>query len=98
MEIEVTKPALRWFKEEFGEEDEKVSIRFFGRYGGCGSLQSGFSIGMEMQEPEKPVAVKEMDGFMFFIEKQDLWYFNNHSVKIKYSRTNDEIEFDYKNA
>lgn len=98
MNVEVTKPAINWFKEEFGEGTSLIPIRLYGRYGGCGSLQSGFSLGMSQTEPVEPMLQKEVDGFLFFVEEQDLWYFNDHSVKIKYSRKHDEIEFVYDEA
>lgn len=95
MHIEITKPAMAWFKEEFAQGEELTPIRLFGRYGGCGNLQSGFSMGISQTEPVNPKAIQEEEGFCFFIEEQDMWYFNHHSVKIKYSRKNEEIEFEY---
>ncbi|GIN15733.1 hypothetical protein J32TS2_10890 [Shouchella clausii] len=95
MEIKVTKPAINWFKQEFSEAEEPVPIRFYGRYGGCGSLQSGFSLGMSQTEPTEPAVVYEEGGFLFFIEEQDSWYFKDQLVRVKYSRKKDEIEFEY---
>ncbi|MCM2674620.1 HesB/YadR/YfhF family protein [Alkalicoccobacillus plakortidis] len=93
MNIEVTKPAVKWFKEEFNESEHK-HIRFFARYGGCGSFQSGFSLGISQEEPENPLAKIEVDNFIFFVEEKDAWYFGQHDLKVKYSRTHDEIEFE----
>ncbi|WP_054710683.1 HesB/YadR/YfhF family protein [Bacillus sp. JCM 19041] len=98
MNIHITKPALAWFKEEFEKGESMVPIRLFGRYGGCGSLQSGFSLGISQTEPLQPVAIKEEEGFRFFIEEQDSWYFDHHNVKIKYSRKLDEIQFEYEDS
>ncbi|WP_078390958.1 HesB/YadR/YfhF family protein [Shouchella patagoniensis] len=98
MNIYITKPALAWFKEEFETGDNLVPIRLFGRYGGCGSLQSGFSLGISQAEPLHPVTIKEEEGFRFFVEEQDSWYFDQHDVKIKYSRKLDEIQFEYEDS
>lgn len=93
--IEITKPALRWFKEQFDGSEHKT-IRFFARYGGCGSFQSGFSLGISQEQPDQPLAEVTIEDFRFFVEEQDAWYFNQHDLKVKYSRTNDEIEFESK--
>ncbi len=95
MNIQVTKPALQWFKEELDLKGEGEYIRFFARYGGCGSIQSGFSLGISQEEPSTIGAKKEIEGIIFFIEEEDLWYFKDHDVKVKYSRKNEEIEFVY---
>ncbi|TSB45146.1 HesB/YadR/YfhF family protein [Alkalicoccobacillus porphyridii] len=93
MNIEVTKPAARWFKEQF-EGNGNKTIRFFARYGGCGSFQSGFSLGISQEKPEQPLASVSIDDFTFFVEEKDAWYFNQHDLKVKYSRNHDEIEFE----
>ena len=95
MHIQLTKPALQWFKDEFDLKGEGESIRFFARYGGCGSIQSGFSLGISLEEPSTIGAKEEAEGMTFFIEEEDLWYFRGHDLKVKYSRKNEEIEFVY---
>ncbi|WP_062047204.1 HesB/YadR/YfhF family protein [Bacillus sp. JCM 19034] len=98
MNIEVTKPAIQWFKDEFDLNKEHPYIRIFARYGGCGSLQSGFSLGISAERPNKIGAKTEVDGIIFYIEEQDLWYFDNHHLKVKYSRKHQEIEFVYEQS
>ncbi|MEY8751120.1 HesB/YadR/YfhF family protein [Alkalicoccobacillus gibsonii] len=93
MKIEVTKPAVRWFKEQFDTEENQY-IRFFARYGGCGSFQSGFSLGISQELPERPLAEYKIEDCIFYVEEQDAWYFGQHNLKVKYSRTKDEIEFE----
>ena len=94
MNITITKPALQWFKDEFSFADEgKHYIRLFARYGGCGSIQSGFSLGITQEPPAQIGAETTVDGIIFYIEEADIWYFNDHDVTIKYSRKLDEIEF-----
>ena len=95
MNIHVTKPALQWFKEELDLKGEGEYIRFFARYGGCGSIQSGFSLGISQEQPLIIGAKEEAEGITFYIEENDLWYFKGHDLKVKYSRKNDEIEFVY---
>ncbi|MBP3952930.1 HesB/YadR/YfhF family protein [Bacillus suaedae] len=95
MNIQITKPALQWFKDEFNLKGEGEYIRFFARYGGCGSIQSGFSLGISQESPSVVGTQVEEDGTIFFIEEKDLWYFKNQNLKVKYSRKNEEIEFVY---
>ncbi|WP_100372960.1 HesB/YadR/YfhF family protein [Bacillus sp. FJAT-45037] len=95
MDIQITKPALNWFKEEFNLTENDEWIRFFARYGGCGNIQSGFSLGISQDQPVKVGSKLEIDGITFFIEEKDLWYFKNLDLKVKYSRKLDEIEFVY---
>lgn len=95
LNIQITKPALQWFKDEFNLKGEGEYIRFFARYGGCGSIQSGFSLGISQESPSIVGTQVEEDGTIFFIEEKDLWYFKNQNLKVKYSRKNEEIEFVY---
>ncbi|MCL7747409.1 MULTISPECIES: HesB/YadR/YfhF family protein [Halalkalibacter] len=95
MNIQITKPALQWFKEELNLKGEGEYVRFFARYGGCGSIQSGFSLGINQETPSVIGAKEEVDGITFFIEEEDLWYFKGHDLKVKYSRKNEEIDFVY---
>lgn len=95
LDIQITKPALAWFKEEFQLQGEGEYIRFFARYGGCGNIQSGFSLGISQDPPVKIGTKAEVDGIIFYIEEKDLWYFKNLDLKVKYSRKFDEIEFVY---
>ncbi|SDB82512.1 Uncharacterized protein YneR [Pelagirhabdus alkalitolerans] len=93
MEITFTQPAIKWFKNEMDLEEGDY-LRFFVRYGGHSSIQPGFSLGISMQdEPYEPLAKREIDGIIFFIEKKDQWYFKNNRLHVKYSRKRDEIEF-----
>ncbi|NGP44026.1 hypothetical protein G4V62_03330 [Bacillaceae bacterium SIJ1] len=92
MDIFVSKTALEWFKEEFGNDQP---VRFFVRYGGCSSIQSGYSLGIEITEPYEPVALKKTDGFTFFVEKMDEWYFDSRDLKVDFDPAIEEITFDY---
>ncbi|WP_332694656.1 HesB/YadR/YfhF family protein [Halalkalibacter lacteus] len=95
MNIQITKPALQWFKDELDIKEEGEYIRFFARYGGCGSIQSGFSLGVSQEQPSIIGSQEVVDGITFFIEEEDLWYFKGLDLKVKYSRKNEEIEFVY---
>lgn len=94
MKINISEAALTWFKKEMQVKD-KDYIRFFARYGGCGTVQSGFSLGINKEKPKELGASTEIDGITFFIEKDDLWYFDQYDLSVTYNEAKDEIEFDY---
>lgn len=93
MKIHVTEAAMLWFQREMNIE-EKDFIRFFARYGGHGTIQSGFSLGMNKeQEPSEIGAQTELAGVTFYIAKDDLWYFDQHDLTVTHNDKKDEIEF-----
>ncbi len=95
MNIQVTLPALSWFKEEFDLDNEGNYIRFFARYGGNSTIQSGFSLGVNQESPNQIGVKFEADGITFFIEENDLWYFKGYDLEVTFSKEKDELEFIY---
>ncbi|KMK76560.1 HesB/YadR/YfhF family protein [Alkalihalobacillus pseudalcaliphilus] len=98
MEIQVSKPALQWFKKEFDLKGEGEYVRFFARYGGCGAVQSSFSLGVNLDKPVTIGAKEEVEGIIFFIEDKDIWYFDGHDLRVKYSRKHEEIQYEYEKS
>ncbi|MBU8907402.1 HesB/YadR/YfhF family protein [Desertibacillus haloalkaliphilus] len=94
MKITITEPALKWFEEEMDIEKGEF-IRFFARYGGDSSVQQGFSLGVTKESPKEAAATLDVNGYTFFIESDDLWYFDNHDLHVKYSRKTNSITYDY---
>ncbi len=94
MDFTITKPAVQWFINEL-DLSEGDHVRFFARVGGCSTVQSGYSLGISKENPFEPAKTFESYGVTFFIEDKDLWYFNDHDLKIKYSRKYDEISYEY---
>ncbi|RCW76794.1 HesB/YadR/YfhF family protein [Saliterribacillus persicus] len=92
MEMTITQPAAKWYMNELSLK-KGDAVRFYVRYGGHGGVQSGFSLALSVDTPDKPaMQVKEM-GITFFVEETDLWYFDNQNFHIKFSRKNEEVEF-----
>ncbi|GGC88774.1 hypothetical protein GCM10007216_19440 [Thalassobacillus devorans] len=94
MEIEVTEQAAKWYEEEL-EISSGAAIRFLVRYGGSGGLQPGFSLAIQMDEPEEPAASTQINGITFFVEASDAWYFDDKSLKVDYNSKWEEPEFNY---
>lgn len=94
MNIQVTEEALRWFKEEM-EASIGDTIRFYARYGGSSPFHEGFSLGMNREEPHDLGVQKEIDGIYFYIERDDLWFFNDHDLIVDVSQETDELKYNY---
>ncbi|AIM15714.1 MULTISPECIES: HesB/YadR/YfhF family protein [Neobacillus] len=97
MNIKISSQALNWFKEEMGLKKGDY-LKFHARYGGCSTVQQGFSLGMSIQEPQTEMAASiEKDGICFFIDEEDLWFFNGHDLAVDYNEKREEIEFTFLN-
>ncbi|RHW37440.1 hypothetical protein D1B33_07810 [Lysinibacillus yapensis] len=94
MNIKVTEEALRWFKEEM-EASAGDTIRFYARYGGSSPFHEGFSLGMNREEPHDIGVQKEIEGICFYIEKDDLWFFNEHDLLVDMNRETEELKYQY---
>lgn len=94
MKIQISKDAAAWYKQELGLKNGDY-VRFFARYGGCSTVQSGFSLGISNEEPTD-IGVKVIeDGITFYIEEKDLWYFDDHDLMIEYQVKYEEPVISY---
>lgn len=94
MNILIDREAAAWYKEELGLSNGDF-VRFFVRYGGCSSVQSGFSLGVSQEEPFDARIKTEVDGITFFIEEKDEWYFDQHDLQIEFRPEYEEPVFHY---
>ena len=94
MKIIISNEAFQWFKEEM-EVVQGKSIRFYARYGGASPFHEGFSLGMTQEEPHDIGVETLVDGIRFYIEKDDLWFFNDHDLHVKLDEKVDELNYDY---
>ncbi|QHE52317.1 HesB/YadR/YfhF family protein [Pontibacillus sp. HMF3514] len=94
MQLKVAEEAAQWYKDEL-ELSDNDSLRFFVRYGGVGGLKPGFSLGVRPDTAQEPIAETTVDGVHFYIEQDDAWYFDNHSVKVTYDPKMQEPDFEY---
>lgn len=92
MNITVTPEALAWFKREI-ELESGMGIRFFGKVYGSTQVHDGFSIGMSVDRPENPLVKKEIEGILFFAEKEDDWFFKGYDLAVDYSKELDEPKY-----
>ena len=95
IKLEITKQAADWYKQEY-ELTKQTYIRLFVRYGGVGGLIPGFSLGINIEEPDVVHSEKTIDDLTFFIEETDAWYFEGNNLNIIYNENKQEPEFIYK--
>lgn len=94
MKISVTNEAARWYINEI-DLKKGDRIRFFVRYGGCSTVQSGFSLGINQDEPFEIGVETTVEGILFFIEEKDLWYFSDHDLIVSFDLKLNEPVFEY---
>jgi len=68
-------------------------IRFFVRMGGCSTVQDGFSLGINKDNPKHPATVLNMKDHEFYIEEEDEWFFDQKDLTV--SVKNEEIQYDF---
>ncbi|MGV2620165.1 HesB/YadR/YfhF family protein [Halobacillus sp. ACCC02827] len=94
MNLTVTEEAAKWYKDELDIEEEG-HLRFYVRYGGVGGLQPGFSLAISLSEPVDPIAQTDTGTIHFFIEADDEWYFDGHSLLVELDEKWKEPSFEY---
>jgi uncharacterized protein YneR len=94
MEIIVDEKAASWYIDEL-QLQKGDTVQFFVRYGGCSNVQKGFSLGVVKQKPEDIGSSAESKGITFFVENRDLWYFDNHNLRVELDEEVDEPSFNY---
>ncbi len=95
MNIYVSDDAAKWYEEELDVANGD-SVRFYVRYGGNSTIQSGFSLGVQVESPESAAASITKNGINYFIEEIDVWYFDSHDLYISMDDALNEPVFAYK--
>ena len=94
MNIGISDKAAAWFEEEMSLQKGDY-LRFFARYGGCSTVQQGFSLGISNEEPIHIGTSAEKNGIVYYIEEKDLWYFDNHDLFVDFNVKMQEPEYKY---
>lgn len=93
MNIKISEEVAAWYIEEL-ELNQGTYLRFFVRYGGH-SIQSGFSLGITTIHPTYVGASTVINGVTFFVEAEDLWFFEDYDLVITFNEKLNEPEFSY---
>ncbi|MDP5276019.1 HesB/YadR/YfhF family protein [Chengkuizengella axinellae] len=94
MKLTVTPTAADHFMDEF-QLKQGDYVHFFVKYGGHSVIQTGFSLGISHDKPEKIGASVKLDDVTYYVEESDLWYFEGHQLKVDFNEHNEEIEYNY---
>ncbi|KAB7671117.1 HesB/YadR/YfhF family protein [Bacillus sp. B1-b2] len=94
MKIIISDKAAEWYKEEMLLQ-AGAYVRFFARYGGCSTVQQGFSLGISSEEPVNIGVSIEKNGIHYYIEEKDLWYFDDQDLYADFNEVANEPEYHY---
>lgn len=97
MEINLSEQAVKWFENDF-PLDEGEAIRFFGKTYGQTEVHEGFSLGMELADPEKIeniLASTEINKRLYFISSEDDWFFNGYNLTIRIDDIHQEPSYHF---
>lgn len=92
MEITLSEKAIQWFENKF-PLNEGEAVRFFGKTYGNTEVHEGFSLGLEMDNPEDYsdddiIGLAEENDRQYFTTKEDDWFFSGYNLEID---LNDEL-------
>jgi uncharacterized protein YneR len=95
MFISIDESATSWFTNEF-EFNKPFSIRMFPQYAGFGQKHKGYSLAFSAETPTNAGYVKEINGITFFIEGNDVWFFEGTETSLSVDNLLDELQVTYK--
>lgn len=84
MKITLSKQAIKWFETQF-PLNEGEAVRFFGKTYGKTEVHEGFSVGLELDNPDKTediLASTEVNNRTYFISQEDDWFFSEYDLTI----------------
>jgi uncharacterized protein YneR len=92
MKLMVTEQAFDWLKRELNLQAGD-SVRLFVRYGGCGGVHAGFSLGIHKEKHKKCGLEHTLHNIRFFMEQEDVWYLDGRDLIVDYDPETDEIRY-----
>lgn len=93
MRIVVEQPAAQWYKREMALTEGDF-LKLFVRLGGSGSIQPGFSLGVTRDTPRNLGLHYSVEGIIFYMEEDNLWYLDNKELHISYDEQQDDIRIE----
>lgn len=95
MLISIDEKAANWFKKEY-DFDNTMSIRMFPQYAGFGEKNKGYSLAFSLETPANLGFKKEIDGITFFVEGNDVWFFEDTETYLSVDDYLNELLVSYK--
>ncbi|MBV7508146.1 hypothetical protein KW850_23280 [Bacillus sp. sid0103] len=90
----VDEKAATWFTKEFAI-NKPFFIRMFPQYAGFGIKHKGFSLAFSAESPVHVGYSYEINGITFFVEVNDVWFFEDTEVTLTIDENLDEILVRY---
>lgn len=97
MKITLTEDALKWYETKIPLE-EGEAIRFFGKTYGKTEVHDGFSLGMQVDNPdnhEQILALTEENNRTYFTTKKDAWFFDGYDLKVAINEELNEPSYHF---
>lgn len=94
MKITIKPEALSWFKKEL-EIPEGQGVRFFGKVYGKTDVHDGFSVGMNVDSSDQPIAETTAEGILFFADEADEWFFKGYDLIVAYDDQLKEPKYEF---
>jgi uncharacterized protein YneR len=95
MLISIDERATNWFNKEF-EMKKPFTVRMFPQYAGFGEKHKGFSLAFSAETPSNAGFTKEVNGITFFVEGNDVWFFEDTQTYFSTNDLSDEIQITFK--
>jgi len=91
MKLTVTREAADWLRRELSLT-RGDSLRFHTMlYGNAASIHPNFSLGLSKEEPKRIGAKTELDGVTYYMEQEDMWYLDGHTLTVRLQ--GDELDY-----
>jgi uncharacterized protein YneR len=97
MFISIDERAATWFTREF-ELNKPFNIRMFPQYAGFGEKNKGYSLAFSAETPANAGYKNKVNGITFFIEVNDVWFFEDTETFLTLDGNLDEILVTYKES
>lgn len=94
MKLTVSEKAHKWYIDELGLE-KGDGVRFFGKVYGSTEVHDNFSVAINFGLPNDPLVTEEMDGITYFIEKNDVWFFDGYDFQVDFDEKLEEPSYHF---
>jgi uncharacterized protein YneR len=95
MLISIDQGAAKWFSKEF-EINKPFNVRMFPQYSGFGEKHKGYSLAFSAEAPSNMGYTQEVNGINFYIEGNDVWFFEDTETLLSFNEQLDEIQVTFK--
>ncbi|MEH7417724.1 hypothetical protein V7266_20855 [Neobacillus drentensis] len=97
MFISIDEKAALWFTKEF-EMKEPISIRLYPQYAGFGEKNKGYSLAFSAEQSSDACYTQVLNGITFYVEGNDIWFFENTETYLTFDELLKEIQIYYKDT